>query len=175
MDPFKNFQEIIIYNTNFTGKFLAYKHVFFKAFLLCNFCEKIIQENLISDELLPTQSKLDNKISIDNENKTTSSTDKTNNSANSNEAEPIIIIDKPMQIPSVPTIIVEEGQNLEPPPLRNYASKECNAKVLFANEEAENKGAVLNDKERDDYMRNPCQRAQHKFLIIELCENIQVF
>lgn len=59
-------------------------------------------------------------------------------------------------------------------PLRNYASKECNAKVLLANEGAENKGAVLNDKEKDAYMRNPCERAQNKFLIVELCENIQV-
>lgn len=57
---------------------------------------------------------------------------------------------------------------------RNYASKECGAKVLYANAEAENKGAVLNDKERDDYMRNPCERAQNKFLIVELCETVQV-
>lgn len=56
---------------------------------------------------------------------------------------------------------------------RNYASKECGAKVLYANAEAENKGAVLNDKERDDYMRNPCERAQNKFLIVELCETVQ--
>ncbi|KAI1722996.1 SUN domain-containing protein 2 [Ditylenchus destructor] len=61
---------------------------------------------------------------------------------------------------------------LESPP-RNYASKECGAKVIFANDEAENKAAVLNDKERDDYMRNPCEKAQNKFLIIELCESIQ--
>lgn len=83
------------------------------------------------------------------------------------------VTDKLVEVTSLP-IIIEEVKNLESPPLRNYASKECNAKVLFANEEAENKGAVLNDKERDDYMRNPCERAQHKFLIIELCENIQV-
>ncbi|KAM3727710.1 SUN domain-containing ossification factor [Dirofilaria immitis] len=56
---------------------------------------------------------------------------------------------------------------------RNYASKECGAKVLFSNEEAENKNAILNEKEADDYMRNPCQRAEHKWLIIELCETIQ--
>uniref|UniRef100_A0A915D893 SUN domain-containing protein n=1 Tax=Ditylenchus dipsaci TaxID=166011 RepID=A0A915D893_9BILA len=67
------------------------------------------------------------------------------------------------------------GINDEPleSPRRNYASKECGAKVIFANDEAENKNAVLNDKERDDYMRNPCDRAQNKFLIVELCENIQ--
>ncbi|EJD76412.1 hypothetical protein, variant [Loa loa] len=56
---------------------------------------------------------------------------------------------------------------------RNYASKECGAKVLFSNDEAENKNAILNEKEADDYMRNPCERAEHKWLIIELCETIQ--
>uniref|UniRef100_A0A8R1XXS6 SUN domain-containing protein n=1 Tax=Onchocerca volvulus TaxID=6282 RepID=A0A8R1XXS6_ONCVO len=56
---------------------------------------------------------------------------------------------------------------------RNYASKECGAKVLFSNEETENKNAILNEKEADDYMRNPCERAEHKWLIIELCETIQ--
>ncbi|VDM98906.1 unnamed protein product [Thelazia callipaeda] len=56
---------------------------------------------------------------------------------------------------------------------RNYASKECGAKVLFSNEEAENKNGVLNEKEADDYMRNPCERAEHKWLIIELCETVQ--
>lgn len=59
-------------------------------------------------------------------------------------------------------------------PRRNYASKECGAKVLVANDEMENRNAILNDKERDDYMRNPCESAQNKFLIVELCENIQV-
>ncbi|VIP00086.1 Uncharacterized protein BM_BM18145 [Brugia malayi] len=57
---------------------------------------------------------------------------------------------------------------------RNYASKECGAKVLFSNDEAENKNAVLNEKEAVDYMRNPCERAEHKWLIIELSETIQV-
>uniref|UniRef100_A0A914DRE4 SUN domain-containing protein n=1 Tax=Acrobeloides nanus TaxID=290746 RepID=A0A914DRE4_9BILA len=56
---------------------------------------------------------------------------------------------------------------------RNYASKECGAKIVFANPEAENKGAILNDKEKDEYMRNPCEKAQNKFLVIELCETIQ--
>ncbi|KAI6204900.1 SUN domain-containing protein [Aphelenchoides besseyi] len=58
-------------------------------------------------------------------------------------------------------------------PKRNYASRECGAKVLLANEEAEHRNAVLNDKERDEYMRNPCEKAQNKFLVIELCETIQ--
>ncbi|CAK5088824.1 unnamed protein product [Meloidogyne enterolobii] len=68
----------------------------------------------------------------------------------------------------------EESTQQHPHSKRNYASKECGAKVLYSNEEAENKGAILNDPERDDYMRNPCERAQNKFLIIELCEIIQL-
>jgi hypothetical protein len=39
-------------------------------------------------------------------------------------------------------IVVEEAQH--PHQKRNYASKECGAKVLYANEEAENRGAILN-------------------------------
>uniref|UniRef100_A0A914KKB4 SUN domain-containing protein n=1 Tax=Meloidogyne incognita TaxID=6306 RepID=A0A914KKB4_MELIC len=68
----------------------------------------------------------------------------------------------------------EDSTQQHPHSKRNYASKECGAKVLYSNEEAENKGAILNDPERDDYMRNPCERAQNKFLIIELCEIIQL-
>uniref|UniRef100_A0A7E4UWH1 SUN domain-containing protein n=1 Tax=Panagrellus redivivus TaxID=6233 RepID=A0A7E4UWH1_PANRE len=56
---------------------------------------------------------------------------------------------------------------------RNYASRECGSKVIDANPEAENRGAVLNDKEKDDYMRNPCKDAASKYLVIELCETIQ--
>ncbi|KAK0404475.1 hypothetical protein QR680_017468 [Steinernema hermaphroditum] len=59
-------------------------------------------------------------------------------------------------------------------PQRNYASKECGAKVLYSNPEMQNRGAVLNDKERDQYLRNPCVAATNKFLIVELCETIQV-
>ncbi|CAG9531435.1 unnamed protein product [Cercopithifilaria johnstoni] len=76
--------------------------------------------------------------------------------------------------------IVEGAARLAPPNMisqeataRNYASKECGAKVLFSNDEAENKNAILNEKEADDYMRNPCERAEHKWLVIELCETIQ--
>ncbi|KAI6230325.1 SUN domain-containing ossification factor [Aphelenchoides fujianensis] len=77
---------------------------------------------------------------------------------------------------------VDQKPPLERPPLviapaelpkRNYASRECGAKVLLANEEAEHRNAVLNDKERDEYMRNPCEKAKNKFLVIELCETIQ--
>lgn len=57
---------------------------------------------------------------------------------------------------------------------RNYASKECGANVLFANSEAVNKGGVLYDKDLDFYLRNPCEKAQDKFLILRLCEGIQV-
>lgn len=55
---------------------------------------------------------------------------------------------------------------------RNYASKECGAKVISANKEAENKGAILND-DGDEYLRNPCEYAQNKYLVVELCETIQ--
>ncbi|KJH40888.1 Sad1 / UNC-like protein, partial [Dictyocaulus viviparus] len=57
---------------------------------------------------------------------------------------------------------------------RNYASKECGAKVLLSNPEAENTKAILSEKEKDEYMRNPCEKAGYKFVIIELCETIQL-
>ncbi|KAE9412756.1 hypothetical protein Angca_006234 [Angiostrongylus cantonensis] len=57
---------------------------------------------------------------------------------------------------------------------RNYASKECGAKVLHSNAEAENTKAILNEKEKDEYMRNPCENAAYKFVIIELCETVQL-
>ncbi|KAJ1374106.1 hypothetical protein KIN20_036706 [Parelaphostrongylus tenuis] len=60
------------------------------------------------------------------------------------------------------------------PAARNYASKECGAKVLHSNSEAENTKAILNEKEKDEYMRNPCENAANKFVIIELCETIQL-
>uniref|UniRef100_A0A158QP34 SUN domain-containing protein n=1 Tax=Haemonchus placei TaxID=6290 RepID=A0A158QP34_HAEPC len=56
---------------------------------------------------------------------------------------------------------------------RNYASKECGAKVLLSNPEAENTKAILNEKEKDEYMRNPCEKAENKFVILELCETVQ--
>ncbi|WKY17130.1 hypothetical protein Q1695_001615 [Nippostrongylus brasiliensis] len=56
---------------------------------------------------------------------------------------------------------------------RNYASKECGAKVLLSNPEAENTKAILNEKEKDEYMRNPCEKAKNKFVVVELCETIQ--
>ncbi|KAK6113373.1 Sad1 / UNC-like C-terminal family protein [Brugia pahangi] len=85
-----------------------------------------------------------------------------------------------MDSSSISTSKTEGPAGLTPPNMisqeataRNYASKECGAKVLFSNDEAENKNAILNEKEADDYMRNPCERAEHKWLIIELCETIQ--
>lgn len=57
---------------------------------------------------------------------------------------------------------------------KNYASKECGANVLFANPEVVNKDGVLYDKDLDYYLRNPCKKAQDKFLILRLCEGIQV-
>lgn len=61
-----------------------------------------------------------------------------------------------------------------PRPARNFASRECGAKIIAANPEAENAKAVVNEKDVDDYMRNPCQSAKEKFIVIELCEAIQV-
>uniref|UniRef100_A0AC35UC05 SUN domain-containing protein n=1 Tax=Rhabditophanes sp. KR3021 TaxID=114890 RepID=A0AC35UC05_9BILA len=52
------------------------------------------------------------------------------------------------------------------------SGKECGAKVLLSNDEAEFKTAILNDKERDIYMRNPCDKADQKFVVVELCETI---
>ncbi|CAG2239812.1 SUN domain-containing protein 2,SUN domain-containing ossification factor [Mytilus edulis] len=54
----------------------------------------------------------------------------------------------------------------------NYASKECGAKVLASNPEAENIKAVLTSN-MDEYMINPCKVAK-KWFVIELCEPIHV-
>lgn len=59
-------------------------------------------------------------------------------------------------------------------PARNFASRECGAKIIAANPEAENAKAVLNEKDVDDYMRNPCQSAKEKYIVVELCEAIQI-
>lgn len=61
-----------------------------------------------------------------------------------------------------------------PRPTRNFASRECGAKIIAHNPEAENAKAVVNEKDVDDYMRNPCQSAKEKFIVIELCEAIQI-
>lgn len=85
-----------------------------------------------------------------------------------------ILTDSQQKTDTAPHTSIHQVIDDHPHSKRNYASKECAAKVLYSNEEAENKGAILNDPERDDYMRNPC-RILNKFLIIELCETIQVF
>lgn len=54
----------------------------------------------------------------------------------------------------------------------NYASKECGAKVLASNPEAENIKAVLTSN-KDEYMINPCKAAK-KWFVVELCEPIHV-
>ena len=53
----------------------------------------------------------------------------------------------------------------------NYASSECGAKVIAANPEAENVGAILNEN-RDFYMLNPCSCSI--WFVIELCEKVRV-
>ncbi|XP_071111717.1 SUN domain-containing ossification factor-like isoform X1 [Haliotis cracherodii] len=54
----------------------------------------------------------------------------------------------------------------------NFSSKNCGAKVLASNQEAENVQGVLTGN-KDEYMLNPCG-AQKKWFAIELCEPIQV-
>ncbi|CAD6198309.1 unnamed protein product [Caenorhabditis auriculariae] len=44
----------------------------------------------------------------------------------------------------------------------------------FFESESENAKAVVNDKDVDDYLRNPCEQAKEKFIVIELCESIQI-
>lgn len=61
-----------------------------------------------------------------------------------------------------------------PKAMRNYASKECGAKIVEANQEAQNPSAVLNEKERDEYLLNPCSIETPKFLVAELCEMVQI-
>ncbi|XP_064616370.1 SUN domain-containing ossification factor-like [Liolophura sinensis] len=53
----------------------------------------------------------------------------------------------------------------------NYALRDCGAKVLAANREAQNTNGILNGN-KDDYMTNPC--TAKKWFIVELCEPIQV-
>lgn len=70
-----------------------------------------------------------------------------------------------------PNLVVQETMNL---PQVNYASKDCLAKVVLANEEAINIAAVLDDRDNDHYLRNPCEKAQDKFFIVRLCDKIKV-
>lgn len=64
---------------------------------------------------------------------------------NVNAQEPSIQSPPILTDPSTTTIPVSTSDITK----RNYASKECGAKVLLANDEAEHRSAVLNDKERD--------------------------
>ncbi|XP_021342140.1 SUN domain-containing ossification factor-like [Mizuhopecten yessoensis] len=54
----------------------------------------------------------------------------------------------------------------------NVASRECGAKIISSNPEAENPGGVLTSN-KDDYMINPCKAAK-KWFVIELCEPARV-
>ncbi|KRZ05909.1 Presenilins-associated rhomboid-like protein, mitochondrial [Trichinella zimbabwensis] len=82
---------------------------------------------------------------------------------------------------------LEEQQNLKPKSVatpsgstaapytnRNYASKDCGAKIMQANAGAQNVAALLKDKERDEYMLNACQTEVPKWFIVELCETVQI-
>ncbi|CDW52940.1 Sad1 UNC domain containing protein [Trichuris trichiura] len=78
---------------------------------------------------------------------------------------------------------------------RNYASKDCGARIVMANAEARKPSALLNgkrkafshsfsayvifvlivvDKDNDEYMLNPCKTDGPKWFIIELCETVQI-
>ncbi|XP_056012269.1 SUN domain-containing ossification factor-like isoform X2 [Ostrea edulis] len=54
----------------------------------------------------------------------------------------------------------------------NYASKDCGAKILGSNPEAENVDRILTSN-KDDYMINPCTVSK-KWFVIELCEPIYI-
>ena len=54
---------------------------------------------------------------------------------------------------------------------KNYASIECGAKVIAANEEATNQIAILKE-DKDTYMLNPCN--VRAWFIVELCERIEL-
>jgi len=69
--------------------------------------------------------------------------------------------------------------NLPLPPLRvpltdrfNYASSECSARVQSSHKSMKSPWAILNSK-RDKYMLSPCA-AKEKFVVVELCDDIQV-
>jgi hypothetical protein len=55
--------------------------------------------------------------------------------------------------------------------LINYASRDCGARVREANREARATNKLL-DKDKDSYMLTPC--AARKYVVIELCEFVQV-
>lgn len=54
---------------------------------------------------------------------------------------------------------------------KNYASPDCGAKVLDANEGSSNSMAILKE-DRDAYMLNPCN--VEAWVVVELCERIQI-
>uniref|UniRef100_A0A5S6R4S0 SUN domain-containing protein n=1 Tax=Trichuris muris TaxID=70415 RepID=A0A5S6R4S0_TRIMR len=66
------------------------------------------------------------------------------------------------------------GATAAPIAARNYASKDCGAKVVLANAEAQNPSALLKDKDNDEYMLNPCETDGPKWFIVELCETVQI-
>ena len=54
---------------------------------------------------------------------------------------------------------------------KNYASPNCGAKVVAANNEAQHSSAILKE-DKDAYMLNPCN--VQAWLVVELCERIQL-
>lgn len=54
----------------------------------------------------------------------------------------------------------------------NYASSECSARIQSSHKSVKSPWAILNSK-RDKYMLSPCS-AREKFIVVELCDDIQV-
>ncbi|VDP15721.1 unnamed protein product [Soboliphyme baturini] len=77
------------------------------------------------------------------------------------------------RISGLQTPVVNEESSSVPLATRNYATKDCGAKILSSNTEAQNPSAVLKEKERDEYMLNPCS-VEAKWIVIELCETVQI-
>ncbi|KAL1228309.1 SUN domain-containing ossification factor [Trichinella pseudospiralis] len=71
-------------------------------------------------------------------------------------------------------VATPSGSTAAPYTNRNYASKDCGAKIMQANAGAQNVAALLKDKERDEYMLNACQTEVPKWFIVELCETVQI-
>ncbi|KAL1244604.1 SUN domain-containing ossification factor [Trichinella spiralis] len=71
-------------------------------------------------------------------------------------------------------VATPSGSTATPYTNRNYASKDCGAKIMQANAGAQNVAALLKDKERDEYMLNACQTEVPKWFIVELCETVQI-
>ncbi|XP_041368642.1 SUN domain-containing ossification factor-like [Gigantopelta aegis] len=69
------------------------------------------------------------------------------------------------------TVIPPTASVIKPKLRVDYASKNCGAKIIATNPEAENVQGVLSSS-RDEYIINPC--SAKKWFVLELCEPVQV-